>query len=49
MAENDQVPIKKSLTKQEYVIADSTGCCKITTWGRVVQDKNILKIVQENL
>ena len=32
VAENNPVRVKKGLTKQEYAIADSTACCKITTW-----------------
>ena len=32
VVENDPVEVRKDLTKQEYVIGDSTGCCQITTW-----------------
>lgn len=42
IAENNPVQGKKGLTKQEYIIGDSTGCCKITTWedniGLLVKD-----------
>lgn len=32
LTEEDAVEVKKGLTKQDYWIADATGCCKIVTW-----------------
>ena len=32
VAEEEEIEVKKGLTKQDYWIADTTGCVKIVTW-----------------